>query len=130
MIKNDAVKTRGVLGAIGQLIGAIIDTINEADVEVKPRVVIQPRPSCMNNIIMLPTKPRFMSDEQVMINLDEVRYISTKSGFDYYIIIELYSGRTFEIEYSFSSNMKKDMNIIQSRLQGSTTYGQRIKVNF
>jgi len=68
------------------------------------------RPGSCNEI-MLPTRASSW-DDQIMVNVNDIKSIKTKERFDYYLILGMYDGTIIKIKYSFSSNMKRDLNKI------------------
>ena len=68
------------------------------------------------NEMMLPSKASLWED-QILVDLNDIRSIRTKEDFDYYIILDMYDGRQISLKYSFSSNMKRDLNLIIERRQ-------------
>jgi len=70
------------------------------------------------NEIMLPSKAG-MWEDQIMVDIEQIVTIRTKTDFDYCIIMDMYDGTKVTVEYSFPSNMRKDLNKIMERRQGT-----------
>jgi len=61
--------------------------------------------------ILLPSQAGLW-DDQIMVDVSDIRTIRTKEDFDYHLILGMYSGNEITITYSFASKMKKDLNKI------------------
>jgi len=111
--KNAALE---ILEGIGRIAGAI-NRKPEPVVVVERPVYQQPAVE-----IMLPSQA-FGWDDQVMVNVHNIREIRTESDFDYYLILNMYDGREIRVKYSFKSRMQTDLNkILKLRGMGAPRY--------
>ena len=102
-----------ILETLGRVAGAI----NRSGTIVVERPVYQTPVE-----IMLPSHA-FGWDEQIMINVNNIREIRTESNFDYYLVLTMHDCRTIRIKYSFRSRMKEDLEkILRLRGMGAPSY--------
>ena len=107
------------------IMGDLMDSIF-GNTKIEIRVGNRKRRETINEII-LPTRA-WMNDDRITVNVREIRSMRSKGGFDPVLILDMYDGRKIRISYTFSSNLRNDMEEIM-KLRKRDDALNRISVN-